>query len=438
MHDKSASARNGSPCLSHAGGNAPPEGTIWPRSHLAKACGQTIFPSDFSLPGLLVGGVLRSPHAHCHINAIHTDKARALPGIHAVLTAEDIPGTNKDIKTLADQPFLAEDRARTVTDALALVAAETQEAADAALEAIELDLTPLPAVFDADAALAPDAPMLHANGNLAHEFRIVRGDAHAAMGRADAVIEGEYLFPLIDHAYLETEVAVAALGKDGTMTVWRGSHDIYSDRLALSRGFGWPEDRFRVILLPPGGSFGGKHSAEGFFAALLAFYTRRPVRVQFSRTESLRYHAKRSPMRVHHRLGAFANGRLAAVEVQITSDTGAYVHWAPLVLDFCCIQAVGPYRVPHASVYGRLVYTNNVIGSAMRALGTPQVEFAAESQMDRLAERLGIHPLRLRWINALRDGDTMVTGRLPPGCNFADTLVRAARSIGLDLEGNSL
>jgi len=171
---------------------------------------------------------------------------------------------------------------------------------------------------------------------------------------------------------------------------------------------------------------------------LLAYTSGRPVRVQFSRAESLRYHPKRSPMRVHHRLGAFADGHLAAVEVQITSDTGAYVHWAPLVLDFCCIQAVGPYRVPHAHVYGRLVYTNNIIGSGMRALGTPQVEFAAECQMDRLAERLGIHPLRLRWINALREGDTITTGRLAPGCNFAGTLAAAARSIRLDLNEDGL
>jgi len=424
--------------LSRPGAQLPEEGIVSLRSPLAKACGQVTFPSDLKLPDMLVGKVLYSPFPHCQINAIGTEKAKRLPGVLAVLTWKDIPGINKDIKTIADQPFLAEDRARTVMDALALVAAETEEAASMAIQAIELDLVKLPAVFDLDAALTPSAPQVHQNGNRAYEFQIIHGDVKVGLAEADVVVENIYSFPWIDHAYLETEAALAILSSDGTITVWLGSHDIYSDRIGLSVGFGWPEESFRVVLVPPGGSFGGKHVPVGFFAALLAYYTGRPVKIQYSRCQSMRGHAKRSPMRIHHKLGARVDGYITAAEVNITSDTGAYVHWAPLIIDFCCIQATGPYRVPNAWVTGHLVYTNNIVGSGMRGLGTPQVEFATESQMDQLAERLNIHPLKLRWINALREGDSIITGQLAPGCQFVETLVSAARRAGVKLEEDRL
>jgi CO/xanthine dehydrogenase Mo-binding subunit len=419
--------------FSDSGRRWPPEGRISARSPLAKACGQTIFPSDFSLSDMLIGKVLYSPYPHCLINSLKTEKAKRLPGVDAVLTWRDIPGVNRDIKTIPDQPFLVEDRARTVMDALALVAAETDEAAEAAIKAIEVDVTSIPAIFDIEEALSPVAPKIHPNGNRAYEFKIVRGDVESGLKNSDIIVENEYFFPWIDHAYLETEAALAAIDEDDVITVWLGSHDIYSDRIGLSLGFGWPEERFRVVLIPPGGSFGGKHVPVGIFAALLTHATGRPVKIHFSRRQSLRGHAKRSSMRVRHRLGARQDGKLVAMDVRVESDTGAYVHWAPLIIDFCCIHATGPYRVPNARVTGSLIYTNNIVGSGMRALGTPQVEFAVESQMDRLAERLGIHPLKLRWMNALQEGDEIVTGRSAPGCKYPDTLLAAARSAGIEL-----
>jgi len=433
MHETPIIEMQNEQVLSRPGTYASPLGSVSARSHLDKACGKTIYPSDLRLPGTLVGKVLHSPYPHCIIHAIHTEQASRLPGVHAILTARDIPGVNKDVKTIADQPFLAEDRARTVMDALALVAAESEAAAQAALHTIRLDLQPIPAVFDPVEALQPEAVQVHPNGNLAYQFQILHGDVEAGLQEAQVIIENDYTFPWIEHAYLETEAALAAPSEDGTLTIWLGSHDIYSDRAGLSLGFGWPEERFRVILLPPGGSFGGKHVPIGFYAALLAQRTNRPVHIHYSRAESLRGHPKRSPMRIHHRLGANKDGRLVAADIEILGDTGAYLHWAPLILDFCSIQATGPYRLPHARVTGRLVYTNNIIASGMRALGTPQVEFAAESQMDQLANRLGMHPLKLRWINALREGDMMITGRLAPGVAFAQTIQAAARSIGLEL-----
>jgi CO/xanthine dehydrogenase Mo-binding subunit len=416
----------------------PAEGTVSSHSPLAKACGEATFPSDFSLPGMLIGKVFYSPYPHCRVNSLDTDRAKRLPGVRAVLTWNDIPGINKDIKTIADQPFLAEDRARTVMDALALVAAETEEIAEAAIQAIQADLTPLPAMFDINEALAPGALKIHPNGNLAYEFKIIHGEVDAGMMEAEIIIENEYRFPCIDHAYMETEASVAAIDDEGVITVWQGSHDIFSDRIGLSVGFGWPEERFRVVLIPAGGSFGGKHVPVDFFAALLSNATDRPVKIHYSRRQSLRGHAKRSSMLVHHRLGARNDGHITAMDVRVVSDTGAYVHYAPLILDFCCIHATGPYRAPHARVTGKLVYTNNIVGSGMRGLGTPQVEFAVESQMDQLARRLNMHPLKLRWINALKEGDEIITGRAVPGCRYADTLSAASQRVMVELDGNRI
>jgi CO/xanthine dehydrogenase Mo-binding subunit len=202
----------------------------------------------------------------------------------------------------------------------------------------------------------------------------------------------------------------------------------------LARAFDWPENRFRVILVPAGGSFGGKDdNVLSVWAALAAYKTDHPVIFSFSRPESMRGHSKRHSMRINHTLGASKDGLLISAKVSIWSDTGAYAHWGENIIRFASLHSIGPYRIPNAFVEANLVYTNNIAAGAMRGWGTPQVSFAAESQMDRLAERLDMHPLKLRWLNALRDGDTMITGALPRGCRFMDTLESAANRIGLDL-----
>jgi CO/xanthine dehydrogenase Mo-binding subunit len=426
------------PARSQPGTWTPPEGTISPRSHLAKTTGEMRYTSDLTLPGMLIGGVLRSPHPHCAINHIDVRPALAIPGVHAALTAADIPGENSVGKSVADQEFLVSTRARTVLDAVAIVAAETKEAVRAALDAIELDLTPLPAVFDPEEALRPGAPALYPGGNLLREFHIRYGDATAAMAEADLVIEGTYTYPWIEHAFLETEAVLAAPSDDGTITIWYGCHDIYGERQVLAKAFGWPEERFRVILVPAGGSFGGKDdNLMPVWVSLLASRTGRPVRIVFDRAESIRGHSKRHSQRIHHQIGLRADGTLVAAEVDLLMDTGAYVHWGEGIMRFASLQSTGPYRVPNAHVRARLVYTNNLVAGAMRCWGTPGVEFAMETQMDRAARALGIHPLKLRWMNALRDGDETITGRpIPHGARVRETLEAAARHAGVTLATN--
>ena len=412
-----------------------PEGQISLHSQLAKACGQMGFAGDLVLPGMLVGKALRSPYPHCQINQIDARLAQKIPGVHAVLTAHDIPGENVIGKTVEDQQFLVSERARSVMDALAIVAAETEEIARAALKAIYLDLTPLPALFDPEDALRLAAIPLHNDSNLLLDFQIVYGDAEAAMGEAEVVVENAYYFPWIEHAFLETEAALAAPNNDGSLTIWLGCHNIYAERMQLARAFAWPDRRFRVILVPAGGSFGGKDdNIIGVWAALLANRTGRPVRFVFDRRESIRGHSKRHSQRIQHRLGARGDGQLVAAQVNILFDTGAYAHWGASIMRFACLQATGPYRITAAHIKGQVVYTNNITAGAMRGWGTPGVEFAMESQMDILAEKLGFHPIQLRWLNALKDGDETITGRpLPPGCRYRETLEAVARAEGISL-----
>jgi len=287
--------------------------------------------------------------------------------------------------------------------------------------------------------LNPNSPNLYPKGNLLSEFTIIHGDAENAMRNADIVVEDTYKFPWIDHAFLETESVVAAPNFDGSITVWLGVHNIYGERSILASAFGWPEDRFRVILVPPGGSFGGKDdNIHAVWASLLAYYSKKPVKIVFSRKESIRGHSKRHSQIIHHKLGARSDGTLISSIVNIFADTGAYAHWGENIFKFASIQSVGPYRIPNARVTSKLVYTNNIVAGAMRCWGTPGVEFAAESQMNKLAIKLGIHPLKLRWINALQNEDVSITGKkIPPFCNFKPTIEAAAEKERIILFGGN-
>jgi CO/xanthine dehydrogenase Mo-binding subunit len=411
------------------------DGTISSRSHLSKACGEMIYASDIKLPGMLVGKVLRSPFPHCRIKSIDIGNAKKIPGVHAVITAKDIPGEKLIGKTVNDQPILALDIARTVLDAIALVAAESNEIAELAVNSIELDLEPLPAVFDPYEALLPTSPKLYPEGNLLNKFKIVHGNVENAIRETDVIVKDTYRFPWIEHAYLETESVVSAPSLEDTITVWIGCHNIYGERSCLARAFNWPEERFRVILVPPGGSFGGKDdNLIAIWAALLAYYSNKPVKLSFSRQESIRGHSKRHSQIINHELGARDDGTLMYAKVKIFSDTGAYAHWGESIFKFACLQSTGPYKIPNAIVTSELAYTNNIVAGAMRCWGTPGVEFAVETQMNKLACKLGLHPLKIRWINALEDGDSTITGRaIPQFCNFKSTIKAAAEKIKLRL-----
>ena len=403
---------------------------------LARATGALRYASDLYGPDLLVAHVVRSPYAHCRIHKIDTHAAKQVPGVHAVLTHEDIPGKKHVGKSREDQPILAIDVCRTVQDAICLIAAESKAAAQEAAEALVLDLEPLPPVFDPAAALEHDAPQLWPEGNLLKVVNIIHGDVETGFAEADVIIENDYKTPFIDHAYMETEAVVANPEPDGGVTVRLGCHHPYGERYHLAGALNLPEPLVRVIEVPQGGAFGGKDdNLVAIFTALLALATGRPVRLFYSRLDSMEGHSKRHPQAIHFKTGARRDGRLTACDVSLLVDIGAYTSWSESVIAFVSINACGPYEVPHARVVSRLVFTNNIAAGAMRAWGMPGITFAIESQMDALAAALDIHPLRLRWINALREGSQLITGRtVPPGVYFRDTLAMAAAAMGVSLE----
>ena len=380
---------------------------------VAKVTGQAKYTDDYSFPNMLYGATLRAAHPHARIVRVETARARALPGVHAVLTAEDVPGEKHHGLIFDDWPVLCYDKVRYVGDAVAIVAAETPEIARRALALIEVEYEPLPAVTSPQEALAPGAPHVHEGGNLLKHIKVRKGDVEAGFAQADVIVEGEYHTPMYEHAFLEPECAIARVAEDGKVEVIVGSQIPYEDRRQIARCLGVPEEQVRVKGAFIGGGFGGKEDIAGqIHAALLAKATGRPVKVLYSRQESLRVHPKRHATWIRVRLGATRDGRLVAAEVKILGDAGAYASLSDKVMTRAATHATGPYEIPHVKVDCYTTYTNNPPAGAFRGFGVTQSAFAIESTLDVLAHTLGVDPLELRLRNALRPGAVTSTGQV--------------------------
>ncbi|MDI3257017.1 MAG: xanthine dehydrogenase subunit D [Kyrpidia sp.] len=365
-----------------------------------KVTGKLNFLTDLSFPGMVYGTILRSPYPHARIKAIRTDAAARLPGVVAVITHRDVPGVNRFGIMYPDQPVLCEDRVRFVGDAVAAVAAESEEAAGEALRLIEVEYEELPVIDSPEAALAPEAPRLHPGGNVLHRTHYERGNVEGAFRRCAVIVEETYETPRQMHAYMETEGGLFVPGPDGKLAVYAPTQHGYMDRMQLARILAMPETDIRVVSSPIGGSFGGKDELNiQPYGALLALCCGRPVKIHQSRWESVRAGLKRHPMKIAMKTGVDADGRLLAHRVRILADTGAYATLGAPVLQFATEHAVGPYRIPHVDVEGWAVYTNNGVSGEFRGFGGNQVVFALEGQMDRLAEALGMDAWEFRRIN---------------------------------------
>ncbi|MGD8397284.1 MAG: molybdopterin-dependent oxidoreductase [Anaerolineae bacterium] len=385
-----------------------------------KVTGAAKFADDYVFPGMLHGATLRAEHPHARILSIDTSLAKALPGVHAVLTHADVPGRNRHGLVYPDWPVLCDDKVRYLGDAVAIVAADTLEIARQALKLVEVEYEPLPTVASAEQAREPDAAVVHEEwktGNLLEHIKVRHGDVEKGFAEADVIVEREYRTPTYDHLFMEPECSIgvpAGYNADhAKVTVYVGSQIPYADRDQTAAALGLPADQVRIIGTLIGGGFGGKEDIMGqIHAALLAQVTGRPVKILYDRAESLLAHPKRHATVIRIRTGARNDGRLTAVQAELVGDAGAYASLSTKVLKRATTHATGPYDIANARVDCYAMYTNNTPSGAFRGFGVTQSAFAVESNMDILAHELGMDPFTLRRINALRVGGTTATGQV--------------------------
>ena len=391
-------------------------GKLIPRMDgIDKATGRALYTDDLAFPGMLHARVKRAMMPSAVVGRIDISRAKALPGVAAVLTAADIPGDHNHGIIVQDWPILVGvgEKVRTVGDALALVAAETRDIAKRALELIDVQLDPLPVVSGPLEALQSSSPAIHPHGNLLKHIEVRKGDVELGFADADVVLEHTFHTPAYDHAFLEPECSIARPTPEGRMEVYVGSQIPYDDRRQVAAALGVPESQVRIVGQLIGGGFGGKEDIAGqIHAALLARATLRPVKLLFDRRESLLVHPKRHATQIRVKVGSTRNGKLTACETELYGDTGAYASLGEKVMTRATTHSSGPYAVPNVKADCYAMFTNNPPAGAFRGFGVLQSTFAIESAMDMLAERLRLDPVEIRRINALRAGSVTNTGQL--------------------------
>jgi len=413
-----------------------------------KATGRARFISDVIVPGMVHAKLWRSPVPHARIIAIDTSRARKAPGVIAVLAAKDLPV--KDLyygPAFKDQPLLADGVIRHAGEPVVAIVAETIAQADAALPLVAVEWHELPVVDSLDAALAPGAPVLHerarpaihfrdltslkpiAGTNICHQYSYARGDLDRGFAEADLVVEQTFTFPMVHHYSLEPHCAIARVDPTG-ITVWASTQHPFPVRKEVAEMFGLPLARVQVIVPYLGGAYGNKsYTKIEPLTIALASHVRRPVRLALTVEEGFKT-VRRAAVRYRLKTGVTRDGTLIARDCEIHYQLGAYADVGPRVVQKSAYTAAGPYRIPNVRIQAYGVYTNTVVSVAFRGYGVPQLTWAYESQMDVIAERLGLDPLELRLKNVLARGEVFIEGDRPVDCDYAGGLRKAAAAIG--------
>lgn len=419
---------------------------------LAKVTGAAVFGVDVRFAGMLVGRVLRAGVPHARIVRLDTTGAARVPGVRAIVTGRDHPRLHGLI--VKDQPALAIDRVRFAGEVVAAVAAEDDEAAQEAIDRIVVEYEELPAVFDVREAMRPGAPLVHedqttyersqassgftyavtptAGSNVCFQFKLRRGDVDRGFAEADLVVEDTYTTQFVQYAHLEPHVAVALYDSGGNLTFWTSTMGPHTLRFMLADLLGLPLSRVRVITNMVGGGYGSKMYLRTInpSAALLALRCpNRHVRIVFDREDEFFSCSGRLPTVTTMKTGVKRDGTLVARQATIVWEKGAYVDIGPIIARNASYCSLGPYRLPNAWIDAHLVYTNRQPGGGFRGLGIPQVAWAGEQQMDRVARELGLDPLELRLRNIYHDGDISITGERLTNVGVRDCLVGAARKL---------
>ncbi len=411
---------------------------------VAKVIGAAKYTDDYTFPEMLYGRTLRAAHPHARILSINTEKAKALAGVRAVLTHKDVPGRNRHGLVHLDWAALCDDKVRYMGDPVAIVAADTEAIAAEALALIEVEYEVLPVVADPEDARSPEAPILHEerpDGNLLKHIKVRHGDPDQGFAEADVIIEREYRTPTTEHAFLEPECAIGVPANYDAdhpkLTVYVGSQIPYQDRYQVAAALGVPDEAVRIKGTLIGGGFGGKEDIAGqIHVALLAQATGKPVKMLYTRQESLLFHPKRHATVIRIKTGAKRDGTLTAIQAELYGDGGAYASLSDKVLTRATTHATGPYVVPNAKIDCYAMYTNNPVSGAFRGFGVTQSAFAVEQNMDLLAEALGMDAVELRRKNAQRVGVVTATGQLlRESVGLLETLDRVYQTMQSETEG---
>jgi xanthine dehydrogenase D subunit len=397
---------------------------------VAKVTGEFSFSSDMRAENMLWGATLRSPHPYARITSIDTTKALLIAGVHAIITAEDVPGKLTYGLISSDQPVFAKDVVRYMGEPIAAVAADHPETCRRALAAIVVEYEVMTPLVDAELAILPTTPPIHPDGNLIRHQRIIHGDSNAT---AEIIVEGNYTIGMQDQAFLGLEAAMAFPdpGAQGVelhiATQW-----LHEDRGQIAACLNLPENNVRLVLGGVGGAFGAREDISlQVHCCLLALRTGRPIKMQYSREESFFGHVHRHPATVWMRHHANKSGKIVKIEARMVFDGGAYTSTSPAVLINGITHTQGPYQCDNAVVDGYAVRTNNPPCGAMRGFGVVQACFAHEGQMDKIAEACGISPVEVRLVNAMHTGDKIITGQTMESVAPVERCIRETDAIPL-------
>ena len=405
----------------------------------SKVTGQAFFSGDLSMPGMLHMKILFAERPHARITRLDTSKAEACPGVVAVFTAKDVPVNEYGLQK-NDQPVLCSDVIRFVGDQVALVVAETEEAAAKARDLISIEFDDLPVVTDPEIAMRPEAPLIHpelADSNVCVHYKIRKGEVAEGFALADLIVESTYHLPFQEHAYLQPEAGLAYIDEEGRVTVQCAGQWAHTDRAQIAHALDLPDEQVRVIYPAIGGAFGGREDMSvQIVLALAASKLKQPVKIVWSRRESIIGHCKRHPMTMRAKWGVTRDGKLVAAEMEIIADSGAYLYTSNKVLGNLTVVCTGPYSIPHVKVDTYAAYTNNIPTGAFRGFGAAQGNFVAEAQMNKLAAALGMDPVEFRMRNVLQEGETLGVGTAPPGAISIEQVIEtAAQKAGWQKKG---
>ena len=405
-----------------------------------KATGRTRYAGDYTMPGMLHAKVLRSNIASGRLKRLDASKARAMPGVTCVLTAEDLPdrlaatdmpGQTGQKRAATDRQILVREIIRHHGEPLALIAAETTAIADKALDLIDYEIEPLAGVYDTAAALAPGAPIVTEPDNIVSKYKIRKGNTTKGFAAADHIVENTFHTQFIEHAFLEPEVGLAWVDENSVINI-RMSTQVIEHFRFIADALGVPHNKVRILGAMVGGGFGGKEDITvELYLALLAQTTGRPVRLAYTREDSFVGHGMRHPFSISYKTGVTEDGKITAVEVKISADSGAYVFLSPYVLLYCAVAAPGPYRIDNVKIDATAIATNNMYTSAFRGFGAAQACVAYEAQMDEVAKTLSLDRFEFRRRNFMRTGDKTATGQTVESAIWAEEcLTQALEALG--------